>query len=113
MKIEPTKFLLMWDCNGLEYVYDIGDWERRQVWATLAGKELEYHEKPAPLGHLLMRARFNTHRNYEIWVIETMDITLDDIKMWFEVNPQGAADVVRERGNCLFSDRRHSKPVIV
>mgnify|MGYP003350648568 CR=1 FL=1 len=39
-------------------------------------------------------------------------ITAEDLKRMFEDNPQGTADLIRERGTKLYSDRQTSKRVI-
>jgi len=59
-----------------------------------------------------MRARFNTHRHYEIYIVEVDDtITPDDIRDWFDQSPQDTADLIRARGRQLYSDRLQSKKV--
>jgi hypothetical protein len=58
------------------------------------------------VAHLMMRARYNTQRHYEIYTLRTdSSITANDLKTMFEDSPQTAADLVRSRGNKLYSDR--------
>jgi hypothetical protein len=53
-------------------------------------------------------------RAYEIYTVEaTEGITADDIRDMFENSPQTAADTIRERGNCLHSDRAESNRVLI
>ena len=105
-----NKFLLMWDCNGLEFIYDLSAWERRKVWATL--KDIPVTDNPPPLNMLIMRARYNIQRHYEIYIIETSDDE-NTMRDYFNESPQAAADLVRERGHMLYSDRASQSPAIV
>jgi hypothetical protein len=43
----------------------------------------------------------------------TEGISADDIRDMFENSPQTAADTIRERGNCLHSDRAKSNRVLI
>ncbi len=97
----------MWDCLGLEYCEDITKREQAHMWAELGGRTATQY---ANLHHLIMRARFNPQRHYEIYAID-IDHTLSskDIIEQFEADPQGMADLVRERGRQLYSDRATTK----
>ena len=107
------QFLIMWDCLGLEFVIDITEDEQRRVWQRLRGEPVSETAVPN-IEHLKLRARFNSQRHYEIYVVEATDgITADDIRDMFEANPQTAADTVRDRGHCIHSDRARTKPAIV
>jgi hypothetical protein len=95
-------FAIMWDCNGLESVVRLPNPEDR-TFALLKG--VKPPEMPN-INHWRLRARFNTHRNYEIYVITAQPgITEDDIQRMFESNPQVAADTIRRIGSCFHSDR--------
>lgn len=56
--------------------------------------------------YMTMRARMNTQRHYEIYAINTEDgISKEDMEEMFEQDPQYAADLIRERGTKIYSDR--------
>ena len=98
-------FLVSWDCNGLEAVINVTDYEKEMVWA-----ELKNEDPPVRLGsmvnHLMLRARANSQRHYEIYTMMVQEgITDEDIRTMFEQNPQGSADLIRDRGNKIYSDR--------
>ncbi|WP_396189378.1 hypothetical protein [Flavobacterium sp.] len=103
-----TLFLLSWDCNGLESVISVTENEKQVMWAKL-------QDKPPPTLNglytaLLLRARYNSQRHYEIYSIRVEDtITEQDIREQFAANPQGMAELIRERGNKLYSDRLDQK----
>ena len=58
------------------------------------------------MSKLVLRARFNTQRHYEIYAIEVdSSISKDDLVTQFKENPQGMAELIRERGRVIHSDR--------
>ena len=63
---------------------------------------------------IMLRARVNSQRHYEIYTV-TMDgsITEDDVRDMFKDNPQAMADLIRVRGNKMYSDRLNQKEVLI
>jgi hypothetical protein len=98
-------FLVTWCNEGLEYVVDITEDQQRRVWSQL--KDGAACESAVPnINHLILRARYNPQRHYEIYTVGAVEgITEDDIRTMFKDNPQAAADLIRERGECFYSDR--------
>jgi hypothetical protein len=95
-------FAIMWDCYGLEAVARIPD-PADTTFALLKGVE---PPKGPNINHWSLRARFNTQRNYEIYIITaTPGISEHDIREMFEYNPQSAADTIRRIGQKYHSDR--------
>ena len=73
------------------------------VWSKLKGEEFVPRHN---LLHMRLRAQYNPQRHYEIYFIGTeAEISEQDITAMFESNPQTAADTIRERGECFYSDR--------
>jgi len=106
------QFLAVWDCTGLEYLADITADEQRRMWAKLQGNESPAHSYANPQ-HLILRARANPQRHYEIYVFSaTEGITKDDIQEMFDNSPQTAADTIRRVGRCIYSDRAEQKVAI-
>ena len=109
--MKNNRFVVMWDCNGLEAVEQLPD-DAETTIALLKGVE-----PPKPqfnIMHWRLRAQFNTQRHYEIYVFEaTKGITKDDIVEMFEASPQTAADTIREIGTVFYSDRQTQKAAIV
>ncbi len=105
-------FLVMWCNEGLECVIDLTEDEKNRTWSVLKGKP-PVSQLPS-LRHLILRAKFNMQRAYEIYTVEaTEGISADDISHMFENSPQMAADTIRERGNCLHSDRVTDDRVLI
>jgi len=99
------QFLVMWCNEGLEYVADITADQQRVMWENLQGHDSPRHSYANPL-HLRLRAQHNPQRHYEIYFIDALEgITEEDIRNMFEASPQTAADTIRERGECFYSDR--------
>jgi len=112
------KFILSWDCYGLEACVDItddvergNDFERESLFERIKDPETEPHNeyvaKLNKMVHMMqLRARFNPQRNYEIYMIDATDgVSKEDIEQWFEDSPQAAADRCREIGTQLLSHR--------
>lgn len=98
-------FLISWDCEGIEACLNVTDYEKEVVWANLSGQD-----PPARLSsvvrHLMLRARANPQRHYEIYTMNVEEgISENDVFEMFENDPQGSADLIRDRGNKIFSDR--------
>ena len=106
------QFVIMWDCNGLEYIGDITADDQRMIVETLKGKESPRRALANPY-HLRLRAQFNPQRHYEIYFVTATDgITEADIRDMFEASPQTAADTIRELGTVFYSDRATQKVAI-
>lgn len=107
------QFVIMWDCNGLEYIGDITADDQRMIVETLRGNNSPRRALANP-HHLRLRAQFNPQRHYEIYIVEaTEGITADDIRDMFEADPQMAADTIRRLGTVFYSDRATQKAAIV
>lgn len=120
-----SKYLLSWDMYGLESLIPLDpqlakvkEVDKELLFKRIADPEGEYHNDALAainrqVNMLMMRARLNSQRHYEIYVIETSDsITEDYLREAFADNPQGAVDLIRERGTEVYSDRATVAPVI-
>lgn len=104
-------FLLSWDCYGLEYIEDITSFERRVLWNTIEGTETNL---PFSLNALVLRARYNPQRHYEIYTITTIeDISKEDLVEAFTDNPQGTAEMIRAQGRKIYSDRQDTENRVI
>jgi len=104
-----SMFAIMWDCYGLEAVVRLPD-PADTTFALLKGVE---PPKMPNLNHWELRARFNTQRNYEIYIVTaTPGITEDDIAGMFTADPQSAADTIRRIGHKYVSYRETSERLI-
>lgn len=106
-------YIVSWDCHGLEACINISDIDKENMWAAL--KETDSDPDPnkgrpatvsSIVNAIVLRAKFNNQRHYEIYAIDTDDnITAEDLRNNFDNQPQVMADLVRLRGRKLYSDR--------
>jgi hypothetical protein len=102
-------FAAMWDCNGLEAIVDVTERQQQRAWAMLKGIRNPPVEVPN-LMHWQLRAQANPQRHYEIYILEVEEgITVEDVRMAFEADPQEMADTVRRIGHKFYSDRAPEK----
>jgi hypothetical protein len=107
------QFLIMWCNEGLECCIDVTKDQQQRMWERLKGVPLRETAIPN-YNHLLLRARVNSQRHYEVYSVEATDgITAEDIKEMFEASPQTAADTIRRLGHCLHSDRATKNRVLI
>ena len=107
---KQNSFLAMWDCNGLECLFDITDLEHD---AMIAGIKDEPFKAPFNIGMMMMRARFNSQRSYEIYYFSTdADISYDDVRNMFDNDPQVIVNAIREKGKKIYSDYSPKQKVI-
>jgi len=97
-----SRFLAMWDCNGLECMFDITDMEHD---AMISGLKNEAYKAPFNLTMMMMRARYNSQRSYEIYTFEIAGkMELNDMIEMFNGNPQGMVELIRDKGVKVYSD---------
>ena len=119
-KKKLNNFLVVWDMLGLESIFSVDDalnevesYEKDKTWKTLKGESVGKCPNPIPLQMLIMRARYNTQRSYEIYTFST-DMSMKEIRQVFAVTPQPLVEWIRENGNKIYSDYvRQEKKFIV
>ena len=102
-------FIFSWDNLGIESIVPISQYEtidRDNTMRILREQRIVRNPINGVLQMLLLRARFNPQRHYEIYAIDC-DPSLDE-KFWreqWDEFPQETAELIRERGHKLYSDR--------
>lgn len=112
MSKPSQRLLVMWCTTGLECCVNISAIDKQIMWATLKG------EKNLPtlpnLNMLIMRARYNSQRHYEIYTVDVDDsVTVADIEQQFDTDAQAIVDLIRARGYKLYSDRVDSSRTLI
>lgn len=120
-------YLLAWDMTGLESVIDLGEienlreeYEKERTLKILSSPGLKdpgnQYERDLSqwVNMLMLRARANSQRHYEIYTIH-VEPTVNDKDLWemFMKDPQYSADLIRDRGNCLYSDRVNKRTQVI
>ena len=108
-------FIFSWDHLGIEAIVPITQYEFHDQENTMRLlKEQPRIRNPLDsiVRGLLLRARFNTHRHYEIYAVDCVEGM--DEKFWrdqWEEFPQATAELIRERGHKLYSDRAQTNSI--
>jgi hypothetical protein len=118
-KKKKTRYLAMWDMTGLECLINVSviqekheQWEKENIFRILQEKESSPAPKIVPLNQLILRARFNSHRHYEIYTFDSA-LTEEDIKETFADDPQLIVDTIRNAGHEIYSDRVLKKTQVI
>lgn len=111
-------FIFMWDCYGIESIVPITqyeNWDKTNTIRLLKGDRSVRNPLDDIVRNLVFRARYNSQRHYEIYAVDC-DASLDE-EFWkeqWDSNPQHTADLIREKGQQIYSDRQPvGKRVIV
>ncbi len=113
-------YIVSWDNLGVEFFEEITEyhpenWAKNHLFDSI--KQSKKVEEPMgfSLQSLILRAQFNTHRHYEIYVFTSEDeVGPEDIQDMFTRDPQAFADWVRENHSYkVYSNRKTTKDVIV
>ena len=102
-------FIFSWDQSGIEIIVPITqyeNWDKAQMLAAIRGEDYSRNPIDKIIHGLILRARYNGQRHYEIYAIDC-DEELDE-EFWrqrWRDDPQWCADLVREKGLKMYSAR--------
>lgn len=119
-------FIVIWDNTGLEACIDITEdrdrsdnFEQEKIFDLIR----DPHKTPTNehlrkvnhlVGMMMIRAKANPQRHYEIYTVTTTkNVTAENLRELFETSPQSAADMIRDRGNQLYSDRARQNQIVI
>jgi hypothetical protein len=115
--VTTNAYIFAWDNTGIEAVIPITQYEqydRDNTMRILNDQPTIRNPLNSIIQMLIIRAKANPQRHYEIYSVDC-NIELDEAwwrEQW-ESDPQGCANLVRERGIKMYSDRADkSKQVI-
>ena len=109
-------FIFSWDCTGVEAIIPITQYEmidKINLINILSEKKTVESPVNTMIYNLKMRAMFNQQRHYEIYAIDCSKEL--DVEFWQEkwkTDPQFCADLIREKGLKIYSDRATKDRVI-
>jgi len=112
-------YIVSWDMLGVEFFEEITEhhpenWAKNHLFDSI--KQSKKVEKPMgfSIQSLKLRAQFNSHRHYEIYVFTSNDdITKTDIQDWFTADAQSFADWVRKNHSYKIWDERATKKAVI
>ena len=92
--------------HGLESCINLTDIDKEQTFAILSNKPAPSLTIQTLMRNLTTRARFNQQRHYEIYTVYVdPSYTKEDLVQQFSEAPQEMANLIRKRGNKIYSDR--------
>ncbi len=113
-------FIAMWDNQGLECIFDVDAemaqrdaYEKRKLWNILKDEKMLEYRPGIPLQSMILRAKYNSQRHYEIYQFVTDGLDMDDVKSMFEDSPQFIVDHIRKNGSKIYSDRLEQHRVVI
>ena len=102
-------FIFVWDEFGIESIIPITKYEevdKLNTWARIKGEDPIRNPLDTIIRNLLMRARFNNQRAYEIYAVDcNPEFTESYWQDQWNTYPQECANIVREKGEKLYSNR--------
>ena len=108
-------FIFSWDHSGIEAIVPITQYEhhdKQNLIRMLSEKPAVRNPLNSIMQSLLLRARFNPQRHYEIYAVDCAE-SMDEAfwrEQWEEY-PQETAKLIRERGHKIYSDRANTKEI--
>lgn len=101
-------FLVMWDCYGLETLIDVTAREQENIISALKGEPGRYTN---PIQMMIIRARANSQRFYEIYYFNS-EICEAEILDMFKHDTQTIVDAIRRIGESVYDGREKRQRVI-
>lgn len=102
-------FIFVWDEFGIESIIPITKYEevdKLNTWSRIKGEDPIRNPLDTIIRNLLMRARFNNQRAYEIYAVDcNPEFTESYWQDQWNTYPQECANIVREKGEKLYSNR--------
>jgi hypothetical protein len=109
-KKKTKHYLAVWDCNGLESLHDVdyhmdkyNEWEKQKVISILKEEQVSARPTGIPLQMLILRAKFNSQRAYEIYEF-TSTMSYKELTLLFNDDPQPVVEWIRGNGKKVYSD---------
>ena len=100
----------MWDMQGLECLYDVDlhmnrydEWNKQKVVSILKDERVPDQPQGIPLQMMILRAKFNSQRAYEIYEFNST-MGYKELTKVFNDDPQPVVEWIRENGKKVYSD---------
>jgi len=109
------QFIIWWSQDGLEGIVPI-DQSRflEDMVLALADEKPTYENELGQIVHMMkLRAKANSQRHYEIYLLKTVDIDEEQLQNLFEKDPQIIVNAIREKGVKIYGIRAKAAPVII
>ena len=115
-----THYLAMWDMLGLECIFNITEYlkkvedhNKKVMWNILKDSRFKEIGPPSiPIQHMILRAKVNSQRAYEIYEFSST-MTEKELRKEFTDNPQPVVDWIRENGHKVYSNYEKTRRKII
>jgi hypothetical protein len=101
-------YMAYFDTMGFEWIFNVTDYEKKKMWATLKGEDKV--DFPIPR-HAILRAHANPQRFPEIWAFES-EVSLEELRIYSKEAPQALADAIRRCGQNVFNTPKTETVII-
>lgn len=110
--MQTNTFIFVWDMYGLEACIDLTELEHNNLLDVL--KDKPSNNINTLLNGILLRAKFNSQRHYEIYSCQVdHNITRTDLVQMFAKNPQKSAELIRSYGHAILDDRVDKAKIVI
>lgn len=110
-------FIFAWDQKGIESIVPITQyehWDKQNLIRMLSEKSKEKNPLDNIVRNLILRAKFNQQRHYEIYAVDCHpDLDETFWKEQWQLYPQETADLIRDRGHKIYSDRENRSEIVI
>lgn len=110
-------YIFAWDQTGIDSIVPITqyeEWDKKNTWNVLVDQPVERNPLMSIVQSLILRARYNSHRHYEIYSIDcAFGIDEKEWRKIWEESPQATTDLIRERGQKIYSDREDRQSQVI
>lgn len=112
--------LASWCSDGFECLQDVtnlypDNFEKEQIIQALKGTTVKINPLYHQISSMMLRARYNSQRRYEIYLFTTEDsVEFKDVEDWMIADPQNLVDWIRKNHySKIHSDYNPNKTSIV
>jgi len=96
-------FILAWDTDGLETVFNVDEAISKRTESALKEERTTGANPNDIINMCLLRARYNSHRNYKVYAISLpASTTTAEVAKWFEDNFNGITNLIQQKGLKLW-----------
>ena len=110
-------YIFSWDQTGIEAIVPISQYEHHEqtnLIRLLKEEPTQRNPLDSIVQRLILRARYNTHRHYEIYAVDCAEEMDEEFwrEQWLK-SPQETAELIRSRGHQLYSDRQQKDRITI
>ena len=110
---QPNVFAFAFAQGGFEAIVNLSKLDQEECLAKLADAPKPHNTPGSVIHYLKLRAQFNQQRRFELWTLGVASgLTEADLWDWATQDPQGLADIIRERGVPQFRPAPSENAVI-